>query len=202
MNLAHRWLCNSSLWRRTVKAKFPWAIGNVNLGTDVLEIGPGFGATTSLLIDAARRLTCVEINTKSAHSLATRLSDQKVHVIQGDATRMPLPDCSFDSVVCFTMLHHIPSTALQDCLLKEVFRVLRPGGTFAGADSLNSLLFRLLHIRDTMVLVDPTIFPGRLAMVGFEDICVEMGDQAFRFVARRPPIEDIARPRLQSSSRK
>jgi ubiquinone/menaquinone biosynthesis C-methylase UbiE len=202
MNLAHRWLCNSSLWRRAVKSKLPWAMQNVNVGTDVLEIGPGFGATTALLIDPARRLTCVEINARSAHSLATRLAKQNVRVIQDDATRMSLPDCSFDSVVCFTMLHHVPSAELQDCLLKEAFRVLRPGGTFAGADSLNGLLFRLLHIRDTMVLVDPTTFPGRLAMVGFEGICVEIGDRAFRFVASRPPIEDIAWPRLQSSSRK
>ncbi len=174
---------------------------NLELGTDVLEIGPGFGATTELLIDPVRRLTCVEINEKSAHSLAMRLDSHNVRVVQDDATRMSLPACSFDSVVCFTMLH-VPSAALQDCVLKEVFRVLRPSGTFAGVDSLDSFLFRLLHIRDAMALVDPATFPRRLAMAGFEAICVEIGDHEFRFMAHRPSIEDSPRNRLQSSSRK
>jgi hypothetical protein len=44
-----------------------------------------------------------------------------------------------------------------------------------------------------MVLVDPATFPGRLVMITFEAICVEIGNQAFRFVARRPPIEDSPR---------
>jgi SAM-dependent methyltransferase len=195
MNLAHQWLCNSQWWQRVTQAKLLWAMKNVDLGTDVLEIGPGFGATTALLIDPVRHLTCVEINEKFAHSLAIRLGKHNVRVVQDDATRMSLPACSFDSVVCFTMLHHVASAALQNCVLKEAFRVLRPGGTFAGVDSLDSLLFRLFHIRDTMILIDPATFPRRLAMAGFEAICVEIGDQEFRFTARRPSIEDSHRNR-------
>ena len=71
-------------------------------------------------------------------------------------------------------------------MLKEVFRVLRPGGTFTGADSLDSFLFRLLHIGDAMTVVDPVTFPQRLAMCGFEDIHVKTDSRAFRFAARRP----------------
>jgi hypothetical protein len=85
------------------------------------------------------------------------------------------------------MLHHLPSIALQDRLLNEAFRVLRPGGTFAGADSLDSFLFRLVHLRDTMTLIDPVTFPQRLARAGFEDVQVEIDSRAFRFLARRPP---------------
>jgi SAM-dependent methyltransferase len=40
-------------------------------------------------------------------------------------------------------------------LLRKVFRVLKPGGIFAGSDSLPSLLMRLIHIRDPLVPVDP-----------------------------------------------
>jgi ubiquinone/menaquinone biosynthesis C-methylase UbiE len=158
----------------------------VQAGTEILEMGPGFGATTASLIDPTRRLTCVEINGRFAHALAMRFAGRNVRVIQNDATRMSLPDSSFDTAVCFTMLHHVPSVELQDCLLKEAFRVLRPGGTFAGADSLDSFLFRLLHLGDTMTLIDPVTFPQRLAMAGFEDVHVEMDSRAFRFIARRP----------------
>jgi hypothetical protein len=45
------------------------------------------------------------------------------------------------------MLHHVPSAALQDRLLAEARRVLRPGGVFAGFDGVASWLFRVIHIR-------------------------------------------------------
>jgi hypothetical protein len=60
----------------------------------------------------------------------------------------------------------------------------------AAGDNLDSLLFRLLHIREAMALVDPITFPERFAMPGFEDIYVKTADQAFRFLARRPSIAD------------
>jgi hypothetical protein len=152
------------------------------------------------LIDPARRLTCLEINKRFAKLLVMRLANQNVLVIQDDATRMSLPDRSFDRAI---VLHH---AAPRSCGGATGLRVegsvsrAAASGTFAGADSLDSFLFRLLHIRDTMVLVDPATFPRRLAMVGFEDICVEIGDESFRFVARRPLMEDSPRHRLQSSS--
>ncbi len=88
--------------------------------------------------------------------------------------------------VSFTMLHHVPSRELQDGILREVFRVLRPGGYLAGSDRLPSFSMRLIHIGDTMVLVDPKTFASRLEAAGFEDVFVEPANQAFRFRARRP----------------
>lgn len=75
---------------------------------------------------------------------------------------MSFPDATFDGAVSFTMLHHVPSEAMQNRLLAEVARVLRPGGIFAGTDSLYNRSFRLLHFLDTMVVVDPCTFPERL----------------------------------------
>jgi SAM-dependent methyltransferase len=99
---------------------------------------------------------------------------------------MSLRDGSFDGAVCFSMLHHVPSAALQDRLLSEVCRTLRPGGVFAGTDSLYSLPLRLLHVGDTMILVDPAQFPARLEAAGFGDIHVELKEPyAFRFRARK-----------------
>jgi ubiquinone/menaquinone biosynthesis C-methylase UbiE len=99
---------------------------------------------------------------------------------------MSLPDESFDGAVCFTMLHHVPSVAKQDRLLRDVARVLRPGGLFAGTDSLYSRSFRLLHLFDTMVVVDPATFAARLEAAGFSEVHVDvMEPYAFRFRARK-----------------
>ncbi|MFD1050597.1 class I SAM-dependent methyltransferase, partial [Kibdelosporangium lantanae] len=105
-------------------------------------------------------LTIVEVDPASARQLAAQFPD--VTVLEGDGARLPLGDNSFDSVTCFTMLHHVPSRGEQDQLFAEAFRVLRPGGVFAGMDSLPSLRFRILHLFDTMVLVDPRTLPDRL----------------------------------------
>ena len=109
-----------------------------------------------------------------------------VRVQCGDATAMPYGDRTFSGAVAFTMLHHVPSRELQDRVFAEVCRVLRPGGIFAGTDSMPSFLMRISHIRDTLVLVDPKTLPARLEAAGFEEIMVEEGDGRFRFSARRP----------------
>jgi ubiquinone/menaquinone biosynthesis C-methylase UbiE len=50
---------------------------------------------------------------------------ERVAVVQGDATQMPFADGRFSAVLAFTVLHHLPSRALQDRMLAEVTRVLR-----------------------------------------------------------------------------
>lgn len=163
----------------------PWVLDGVDLGADVLEVGPGPGVTTDLLRTRVPRLTCVEIDPASADSLARRMAGLNVRVLHQDAAAMSFPNGSFDGAVCFTMLHHVPSAALQDRLLSEVARVLRPGGVFAGVDSRYSRSFRLLHLFDTMVVVDPRTFPARLEAAGFTGIQVDLDSRAFRFRARR-----------------
>jgi len=109
-------------------------------------------------------------------------------VVSGDGAAMPFPDGRFSSVVCFTMLHHIPSKALQDKLFAEVARVLHPGGRFAGSDSRRSLRFRLVHVFDTMVVVDPATLPGRLSAAGLVDVHIDVS-KSMRFRARKPQEE-------------
>ncbi|HYL73900.1 MAG TPA: class I SAM-dependent methyltransferase [Bryobacteraceae bacterium] len=189
MNFLHRRLCGSNGWKKTVETRIiPWVLEDVDLGSNVLEVGPGPGVTTDLLRHRVERLTCVEIHRGFAESLSRRTAGQNVQVLCEDATAMSLPDAGFDGAVCFTMLHHVPSAALQDRLLAEVRRVLRPGGVFAGVDSRYSRFFRLLHVWDTMVVVDPAGFPGRLKAAGFEDVQVDVNPYAFRFRARRPAV--------------
>ena len=189
MNRFHRWYCRTGHWRHAIQDQIvPWALEDVDLGDHALEVGPGPGLTTEILARRARSLTAVEIDHELATTLRNRMTGTNVTVEEGDATAMSFPDGTFSSAVCFTMLHHVPSIELQDRLLAEVRRVLRPGAPFVGSDSRTSLVFRLVHVADTMVLVDPDTFADRLAASGFEQIRVDAARHAFRFSARVPAL--------------
>lgn len=187
MNRFHRWFCRTSFWKKALADEIiPWALKDVGLGDDVLEVGPGPGMTTDTLREQLPHLTSIEIDPRLADALKHRMQSTNVKVVEGDATAMPFADASFSGAVSFTMLHHVPSPALQDRLLAEVYRVLKPGGVFAGSDSRWSIGFHLIHLWDTMVIVEPETFATRLAAAGFTDVSVESAKRAFRFRARRP----------------
>ncbi|WP_410655129.1 class I SAM-dependent methyltransferase [Amycolatopsis sp. lyj-112] len=186
MNLAHRKLCSSALWAKAVAAEMPGNIAGFDLGDSVLEIGPGYGATTRALTGLVPRLTALEIDETSA-DLLKREFDGRVRIVQGDGAKMPFEDSEFSAVVCFTMLHHVPTTTLQDGIFAEAFRVLRPGGVLRAIDSLANVPFRLLHLGDTMNALDPVSVWPRLQDVGFTDVKVDhIPKRVVKFSARKP----------------
>lgn len=186
MNAMHRRICRSDAWSERMHGSvLPWATSDVDLGGDVLEIGPGYGVTTRWLAGRTGSLTAVEVDGTMAADLAAEFGPSGVDVRHGDGAELPFADGSFDAVVCFTMLHHVPSPALQDRLFAEAARVLRPGGRFAGIDSLVTLRYRVIHIGDTMTGVDPGGMPDRLATAGLDAPHTEVGERSFRFRADR-----------------
>jgi SAM-dependent methyltransferase len=187
MNRVHNMYCSSERWARDAESKLvPWGLNGVDLGDDVLEIGPGFGATSRVLARGPGRLTILELEEDYCERLRGELGE-RAEVLQGDATRMPFGDNRFSGAASFTMLHHIPAPELQDQLFGEVLRVLQPGGVFAGTDSIGrGLLFKLFHIGEPFLLVDPDGLPGRLERAGFEQVRVSTSRQSLRWGARKP----------------
>src|SRR5438093_4728418 len=136
----------------------PGVVGDNELGDEVLEIGPGPGHTTDWLRARVPHLTAVEVDERLASRLSKRLEGSNVTVVHADATKMSFPDCSFTGAACFTMLHHVPSAALQDRLLVEVCRVLKPRAIFPGTDSKPSFHGNLAHPFGHPGQVDPDLF--------------------------------------------
>ena len=163
----------------------PWVLADVDLGDHVIELGPGFGATTDVLRERASRVTAVEIAPDLARDLAQRLANTNVEVVEGDATALNFPDGSFSAATSFSMLHHVPSPELQDRLFAEAYRVLRPGGSLAATDSLDKPELRSFHRDDTFVPIDPEDLSVRLRHAGFMDIAIERNEFAWKAVARR-----------------
>jgi len=187
VNEQHLQLCSSDEWAEVVGQHIiPWALEGVELGDDVLEVGPGPGRTTDILRGMLPRLTAVEIDADLATALAARVGPS-VEVVHADATRLPMDEDRFSGAVSFTMLHHVPTAELQDRLFAELVRVLRPGGVLAGVDSLDGEDFRALHVGDICVPLDPDGLPARLDGAGFTAVRVDHNEFAVRFRAEVPP---------------
>ena len=130
MNKRHAELLGTAGWAAFLHEDvLPVVTHGVDLGDDLLEIGPGPGAATEWLRHQVRRLVAIELEPEAAAALRDRFAGTNVEVAVGDATALPYPDESFDTVGMFTMLHHVPTRALQDAILAGALRALRPGGT-------------------------------------------------------------------------
>lgn len=191
MNKEHLEFCSSPEWAEFLQDHIlPWALGDRDLGDDVLEVGAGPGLSTDVLRRRVPRLTAVELDEKLAAKLAVRLAGTNVEVVKADATALPLATDRFSAATCFTMLHHVPTSAMQDQLLAELCRVLRPGGLLVGSDSIASADLREFHAGDIYMPISPEELPNRLQSAGFVDISVEVGaemTETFRFSATAPP---------------
>ena len=186
MNENHAQVCPSPEWAAYIQNDIlPSLVQHADLGDDLLEIGPGPGAATEWLRHRVKRLTVLEIDEGAAAKLAERYAGSNVEVVIGDATKLSYPDGSFDSVGSFTMLHHVPTMALQNKILAEALRVLRPGGVLIASDSLASDGLHHFHEGDTYYPIDPGTVVSRLQTIGFAALTV-MIDDRLKFIARKP----------------
>jgi ubiquinone/menaquinone biosynthesis C-methylase UbiE len=173
MNQDHE-LCGSPEWREHVQTNvLPVVLAEVDLGDRLLEVGPGYGATTDWLRERVANLTAVEIDGDLAGPLEQRYDGSNVRVVRGDATQMVFADDTFSAGVSFFMLHHVPTPELQDRLFAEVARVLAPGASFVAVDSQHSEGLEAFHEDDTYNPIDPTGLVARLEEAGFESVQVE-----------------------------
>jgi ubiquinone/menaquinone biosynthesis C-methylase UbiE len=185
MNENHAKLMPSPEWAAHIQDEvLPQATAGVDLGAELLELGPGPGAATEWLRHRVRRLVAVEHEKDAVGPLTDRFAGTNVEVVCGDAAALGYPDASFDTVATCTMLHHVPTRALQDRVLAEAFRVLRPGGTFLGSDSLASDGLHQFHEGDTYNPVEPAAFLTRLQTVGFDVITLIVSYNLI-FIARK-----------------
>lgn len=185
MNEAHQ-ACGGDEWRSVMREHIlPWALGEVDLGDDVLEVGPGYGATLDVLSESPAHITSVEIDEELVALLKDRFAGaSNVEIVHGDGSALPYPDDRFSGAACFTMLHHVPTNDMQDRLFAEVARVLKPGAALVASDSLASDELAAHHEDDTYNPVDPASLDARLRAAGFADVEVRTNPFGWAAVAR------------------
>jgi SAM-dependent methyltransferase len=190
MNENHETLCSSPEWAEFLESEVVAPLAaTVDLGSELLELGPGPGAATRWLRHRVERLVALELDPAAAARLDEEFAGTNVSVSVGDATRVPFPDASFDSVASFTMLHHLPTQAMQLAALCEAFRVLRPGGVLLGADSVASQDLHAFHEGDVYNPIDPPRLLVFLQAAGFPRVTVSV-EHTIRFTAHKHPEED------------
>ncbi len=101
-------------------------------GKRVLEIGCGRGVGTEIIFRrfGAREVHASDLDPDMVDQAQRRLAaypPERLKLTVGDATAIEEDDESFDAVFDFGIIHHIPD---WPAAVKEVYRVLRPGGRF------------------------------------------------------------------------
>lgn len=99
-------------------------------GLDVLDVTSGDGYGTALLAQVAHSAIGIETSPEVVAAARRAFTAPNLRYGQGDAHHLPLPDACIDVAISFQTLEHIceQDQVLQDQLLNELHRVLRPGG--------------------------------------------------------------------------
>jgi arsenite methyltransferase len=161
----------------------PTALARLNPGETVLDLGSGGGI--DVLLSAKRvgptgkayGLDMTDEMLALANENKRKAGAQNVEFLRGEIEHIPLPDNSVDIIISNCVIN---LSADKDAVLREAFRVLKPGGRFAVSDVVTRGEI-LPEIRKSVLLwvgcvagaLDETEYRDKLSRVGFECVDVE-----------------------------
>lgn len=145
----------------------------------VLDLGCGTGHTALAFALHVREVVGLDLTPamlEQARGLAAQRGIGNLRLETGDAMAMPFPDADFDLVTCRVCAHHFADPARA---LREVARVLRPGGRCVWVDTVapddpaqDTFLNAIELLRDPSHVRDHTV-PGWLAMFAAAGLTAE-----------------------------
>jgi arsenite methyltransferase len=161
----------------------PTALAKLNLGEVVLDLGSGGGI--DVLLSAKRvgpsgkayGLDMTDEMLALANENKQKAGAENVEFLKGEIEHIPLPDNSVDVIISNCVIN---LSADKDQVLREAFRVLKPGGRFAVSDVVTRGEI-LPEIRQSVLLwigcvagaIDEKDYRARLEAAGFAQVDVE-----------------------------
>jgi SAM-dependent methyltransferase len=161
----------------------PTALANLRAGDVVLDLGSGGGIDVLL---SARRvgptgkaygLDMTDEMLALANENKRKAGAENVEFLRGEIESIPLPDNAVDVIISNCVIN---LSADKDRVLREAFRVLKPGGRFAVSDVVTRGDI-MPEIRQSVLLwvgcvagaLDEGEYRSKLATAGFEHIEIE-----------------------------
>jgi 2-polyprenyl-3-methyl-5-hydroxy-6-metoxy-1,4-benzoquinol methylase len=161
----------------------PTALAQLNAGEVVLDLGSGGGI--DVLLSAKRvgptgkayGLDMTDEMLALANENKEKAGVENVEFLKGEIENIPLPDNSVDVIISNCVIN---LSADKNRVLREAFRVLKPGGRFAVSDVVTRGEM-LPEIRRSVLLwvgciagaLEENEYRGKLAAIGFEQVDVE-----------------------------
>src|SRR5215831_17907079 len=161
----------------------PTALAQLTEGEIVLDLGSGGGI--DVLLSAKRvgpsgkvyGLDMTDEMLALANENKRKANADNVEFLKGEIERIPLPDNSVDVIISNCVIN---LSADKDRVLREAFRVLKPGGRFAVSDVVTRGLMPA-EVRDRALLwvgciagaLEENEYRSKLAASGFENITLE-----------------------------
>jgi arsenite methyltransferase len=161
----------------------PTALAQLNAGDVVLDLGSGGGI--DVLLSAKRvgptgkayGLDMTDEMLALANENKRKAGVENVEFLKGEIEHIPLPDNSIDVIISNCVIN---LSADKDLVLREAFRVLKPGGRFAVSDVVTRGEM-LPEIRKNVLLwvgcvagaLEENEYRTKLASAGFETIEIE-----------------------------
>jgi SAM-dependent methyltransferase len=161
----------------------PTALARLNPGEIVLDLGSGGGI--DVLLSAKRvgpagkayGLDMTDEMLGLANENKRKAGAANVEFLKGEIENIPLPDNSVDVIISNCVIN---LSADKDSVLREAFRVLKPGGRFAVSDVVTRGVISD-EIRKSVLLwvgciagaLDEIEYRDKLAKAGFEQIEIE-----------------------------
>jgi arsenite methyltransferase len=161
----------------------PTALARLNPGDVVLDLGSGGGIDVLLsakrvgLTGKAYGLDMTDEMLALANENKRKAGAVNVEFLKGEIENIPLPDNSVDVIISNCVIN---LSADKDRVLREAFRVLKPGGRFAVSDVVTRGVISE-EIRKSVLLwvgcvagaLDETEYREKLVAAGFEQIEIE-----------------------------
>src|SRR5437667_5088877 len=161
----------------------PTALAQLNSGEVVLDLGSGGGI--DVLLSAKRvgptgkvyGLAMTDEMLALANENKRKAGVENVEFLKGEIEHIPLPDNSVDVIISNCVIN---LSADKDRVLREAFRVLKPGGRFAVSDVVTHGEM-LPEIRQSVLLwvgcvagaLEENEYRAKLASAGFEHVELE-----------------------------
>lgn len=160
-----------------------------------LDCGVGTGALSIALNDVLLTpcsLAAIDISSRMLEQARRNLYGSKMEVLlrQGDVRKLPYADGAFDMAMTAHVLEHLVDPGIA---LKEMVRVLKPGGLLVACITRRSAMGMLVHLKWRTHSVTPAQAESWLLKSGLENVqCVSLGDgvlcrrMSVAFVGRKP----------------